>query len=232
MIINKIGFEHLLYGVNCQDFISDEKFKCVVDGCSEGKHSEVGAKLFINLFNQGYSIENVFLKLTEIFKTKEDIKDYLLFTILYISETETEFVVHECGDGFIIKEKINGDIEFEEINYQNMPPYFAYNYIDTCNLKKYKEGVSFNTYFFSKEEYSNIGIATDGLAYILNSQYKNQFIDLLKKRKSTGIKRLINQNHNYQFFIHSLSDEVINQIIPFDYKSMENNFKDDISIVF
>ena len=51
MLINKIGSEHIKYGINNQDFgYEDYVHKVVVDGCSEGKHSEVGAKLFCKMF--------------------------------------------------------------------------------------------------------------------------------------------------------------------------------------
>ena len=50
MVINKIGQQHIDYGTNCQDYgIEFDGMKVVCDGCSEGKHSEVGAKAFCHL---------------------------------------------------------------------------------------------------------------------------------------------------------------------------------------
>ena len=55
MFINKMGFEHKEYGVNCQDFgVETSKVKCVVDGCSEGLHSEIGSKLFCELLMEDF----------------------------------------------------------------------------------------------------------------------------------------------------------------------------------
>ena len=50
MLVNKIGYDHLSIGMNCQDYgfeLPDYKVKVVADGCSEGLHSEVGAKTIL-----------------------------------------------------------------------------------------------------------------------------------------------------------------------------------------
>ena len=45
MFVNKMGAQHLDYGKNCQDYgLEKDCLKVVCDGCSEGAHSEVGAK--------------------------------------------------------------------------------------------------------------------------------------------------------------------------------------------
>ena len=44
MLVNKIGYDHLSIGMNCQDYgfeLPDYKVKVVADGCSEGLHSGV-----------------------------------------------------------------------------------------------------------------------------------------------------------------------------------------------
>ena len=54
MVVNKIGAQHLDYGRNCQDCgLENETIKLVCDGCSEGEHSEVGAKAYCHLANKG-----------------------------------------------------------------------------------------------------------------------------------------------------------------------------------
>ncbi|MCX7747920.1 MAG: hypothetical protein N2645_13685 [Clostridia bacterium] len=232
MLINKIGFEHLLNGVNCQDYAFDkEGRKCVVDGCSEGLHSEVGAKLFIHLFRQGLEVDAVFERLLNLFPTHEQIKNYLLFTILYIEETEDEFVVFECGDGYIIKLRHNDAVEFQEIDYEGVSPYFAYNYMDKGKLLLYKEGVRFNRYRFSKKEYKAVGVGTDGIGYILKSQYVKDFEKCIRLRKAVLLKRLININHNYQYAVRILPRNLLQQYIPQGYVPSANNFKDDITLV-
>ena len=213
MVINKIGQQHIDYGVNCQDYgIVNNSFKLVCDGCSEGKHSEVGAKTFCHLFEQ--SILNVPDEAThqeyvseltrKIFneyllpaygQTAESIKNHLCFTIMVVHEKTDSFVVSYCGDGYIIKQKQSGDILFEEITDGEYPKYFVYNYVDKEHLSNYVDGVDFTTVAFSKEEYSNIGIASDGLRFIdKNPENRGEFIELLKNNKSVALKRLINKH--------------------------------------
>lgn len=68
MFVCKIGKHHLEYGQNCQDFgMVKGNRKMVCDGCSQGAHSEVGAKAFVHLTKQGYGLEKAFERLTEFF---------------------------------------------------------------------------------------------------------------------------------------------------------------------
>ena len=68
MFINKIGTEHLETGMNCQDYgFVGERSSYVCDGCSEGKHSEVGAKLFCYMMEERQiSIEWAFAKMIDL----------------------------------------------------------------------------------------------------------------------------------------------------------------------
>ncbi|HBY21228.1 MAG TPA: hypothetical protein DEG71_09545 [Clostridiales bacterium] len=199
MFINKIGFEHKETGLNCHDYgFINNKVKCIVDGCSEGLHSEVGSKLFCHLFNEGYSIDDIFNKIfATIDNTAQNIKNYLCFTILFIEETENSYVVNYCGDGYIIKQKQNDVIEFEKIDDGEYPKYYIYNYTDKKYLSHYKDGVEINQMTFLKSEHKNIGIATDGLRYIFGKEYENEFIELLEKGKESAIKRLINREYKH-----------------------------------
>jgi hypothetical protein len=198
MFINKIGHEHVTYRINNQDygFIKDN-VKCIVDGCSEGLHSDVGAKLFCELFQNESDINNIFNKIINLIgNTPTIIKNYLCFTILYIKEDRNNFYVYYCGDGYIIKQKHNKDIEFERIDNGEYPKYFAYNFLPEDKLLYYKNGVNFSYIIFSKLEYKNIGLATDGLRYIFNTEHEDKFIELLRKNKETSVKLFINKNHN------------------------------------
>lgn len=133
MFINKIGMEHLETGMNCQDYGFVEKIcSYVCDGCSEGKHSEVGAKTFCHLMEYGdlkyhtaKPIEAEFRKMVEIFgQTPETVRDFLCFTILTLAETENEFVVSYCGDGYIIFQDHDANITFEELSDGEYPKYY------------------------------------------------------------------------------------------------------------
>jgi hypothetical protein len=194
-----MGFDHKEMGINCQDFgFINETLKCVVDGCSEGLHSEVGAKLFCQLFKEGFPVYHIFQKmLTVIGAGPQNIRNYLCFTILTVSETENEFIVNYCGDGFIIKQTHGNSIEFVKLDDGEYPQYYAYNFIDKSFLKCYQGGVSFSRLVFSKAEYKKIGIATDGMRYIFNKDYETDFIDLLIKNKESAVKRLINRKHKH-----------------------------------
>lgn len=199
MIVNKIGAQHLDFGKNCQDFgIENEHRKLVCDGCSESEHSEVGAKAYCHLAELGYGTRQIFKKLTGIFgQSSESVRNYLCFTILDVVENEAAFQVSYCGDGYIILEDVLGNISFAELNDGEYPRYFAYNYCDASTLKHYKEGVDFYRKTFSKKKYKNIGVASDGLRYLIksqNPQLKAEFTELLKTGNAVKIKRFINRN--------------------------------------
>lgn len=211
MFINKIGMEHLESGMNCQDYGFDNgKFGCVCDGCSEGKHSEVGAKTYCHLVDKfSDSTYMAFDKMVGLFgKEPKYLRDYLSFTILEIYEAPNDFCVSYCGDGYIILQDHDGNITFEELSDGEYPKYYVYNYIEPQYLKHYKNGVSFSKKAFPKEKYAKVGIASDGLRYILQAdgELKQEFINCLKSGKELKTKLFINRNHKI--------------------------FKDDVTIVF
>lgn len=211
MFINKIGMEHLESGMNCQDYgFIGEHSSYVCDGCSEGKHSEVGAKLFCHLKETTlHDVNEIFSAMCNLIgETPKWKRDFMSFTILRLSETEVEFYVNYCGDGYIILQDHDGNITFEELSDGEYPKYYIYNYIPPEYLKHYKDGVSFSQKTYSKEEYAKVGIASDGLRYILQAdeELKQEFINCLKSGKELKTKLFINRNNKI--------------------------FKDDVTIVF
>ena len=209
MLLVKMGKEHKDGGINCQDFAIESKgFKMIVDGCSSCANSEVGAKLFCNLYpKSGYDVRRTFNVLRALYDSDEDLKNNLLFTINMVTEYEDHFEVATCGDGYIIKQRHDGSLEYESYDYDNMPPYYAYNLLyNKSSLSKYKDGVDFVRNIYLKSEYKNIGVSSDGLQYILNSSHKDEFEQILKSGKLLKLKLFINRNIN--------------------------EFKDDMSIVF
>lgn len=211
MFVNKIGQQHLEIGTNCQDYgFEGNGIKLVCDGCSEGLHTEVGAKAFCHLFGNGVGTYETFLKLISIFgQSSTSIKNFLCFTILYALLDEKDFFyVINCGDGYVILEDNDGNITFEELTDGEFPKYYAYNFCDPDTLKYYKEGVMLNYRTYEKEKYKNVGVVSDGLRFILNADedLKNEFIELLKQKNAVKVKRFINRNQKV--------------------------FKDDITIVF
>jgi hypothetical protein len=214
MFINKTGSYHLEYGLNNQDYgfnaesRFNTRFKLVVDGCSEGQHSEVGAKLFChdikrdsNYFNLILSpdktVSNVFTRILKFFGAvrvvSTIVKDYLCFTVLYVVENEFDFIVGYCGDGYIITEALDGTIKFNKIDNGDFPEYFAYRYITKEKLPESHRDVRFKTLSFSKSQYKNVGVATDGLRFIFDQEFYDEFADYLKLDKESAIKRLINR---------------------------------------
>lgn len=211
MFINKIGMEHLETGMNCQDYgFVGERSSYVCDGCSEGKHSEVGAKLFCHLKQRtDYDATDIFSMMIDVIGGNPNWKrDFLCFTILRLAECADCFTVSYCGDGYIILQDHDGNITFEELSDGEYPKYYIYNYIELEYLKHYKDGVSFSQKTYSKEKYAKVGIASDGLRYILQAdeELKQEFINCLKSGKELKTKLFINRNHKI--------------------------FKDDVTIVF
>ena len=208
MFINKIGQHHLELGENCQDFGKyqiwenlDEVHKLVCDGCSEGKHSEVGAKLYTLLNKHPKDLYEVFPRIINLIGDSSlVIKDYMCFTILDCRCFTDKFLVHYCGDGYIITEDIIGNIDFIKLDDGEYPKYFAYNYVaNKTTLMHYREGVFFSQMEFSISDYSNVGVASDGIRYILNCEdenLKNEFISILKENKEVKMKRFINKHQS------------------------------------
>jgi serine/threonine protein phosphatase PrpC len=73
----------------------------------------------------------------------------------------------------------------------------VYNYTDKKYLSHYTEGVEISQKIFNKSDYKNIGLATDGLRYIFDKEYEQEFIRLLEQNKESAIKRLINREHKH-----------------------------------
>ena len=217
-----MGSDHNFANINNHDFAFNVlNMKVVTDGCGSGKHSEVGTRIFAQLFarkakeyyDNGEAINesNFIAVIDEIFRQMLNLctdisfifQNYC-FTILICFEFENEFVVYSCGDGYIIKEDTSG-ITFEQLDDGEYPCYYIYNFIeDKSALTEYKDGVSFKVTRFSKAEYQNVGVATDGLRYYENliDIEKNKLMELLRNGKGPQIEKLINRNNNKNEMFH------------------------------
>jgi len=72
MIITSQGFGHFTQGFNNQDFgIETSRMLLILDGCSGAKYSEVGTRLFAQLFSRKEDADN----LENFEKVKEEIKE-------------------------------------------------------------------------------------------------------------------------------------------------------------
>ena len=181
IVVSKIGSDHGFQGVNRQDFgIIFNNVKLSLDGCSSGKFSEIGVGLFAQALSKrnditaatfDHVVYEEMRRLTEgLSFTDNDLFENFCFTILAAIETESEFVVFSCGDGYIFAITTENELEIIDVDcgYNNYPPYFVYNLMNPNSLSDYKDGVRFNVHHFSKDEYSNVGVGSDGYRFVEN----------------------------------------------------------------
>lgn len=213
--ISKMGSDHKFENKNNQDFTFNIlNMKVVLDGCGMGKHSEVGVRLFSQLFareckaymdrgedinenNFRIVVDIVFSKMIALCSDISFIFQNYCFTILVCFEHEEEFVVLSAGDGYIITEDENG-ITFEVLDDGEYPAYYVYNFVQPKSaLKEYQEGVSFKEHRYSKENFVNVGVASDGLRFFENllDVEKIKFMNFLHEGKGSQLEILINRNN-------------------------------------
>jgi hypothetical protein len=158
----------------------------VLDGCSGCKYSEVGTRLFAQIFlrkeecdnlkkfedNVKDSFNDIISMMEKSYSKREDfennfIMDNLLFTIIACFETKDAFIVKLFGDGYLIAQNKRGCLSYMKFSYGKYPPYYAYKYCQNIvsqyiDLSAYND-YGFKTFHFDKEEFSNIAIASDGI---------------------------------------------------------------------
>lgn len=209
MIISFQGIGHYTKGINNQDFgIETPNMLLILDGCSDCRFSEIGTRLFAQFFSRKEDCDSVELFEKNAKKVFEDIlklvKPYyhdqeefimnnLLFTIFACFETEDKFIVKYFGDGYILTKNKAGCLSYIRLTYGKTPPYLAYRY---CPSFKDNYGkFDFKTIEFSKDDFSNVGIGTDGIApfakRIVTDADKYWFSE-----NETALKAVINHNRS------------------------------------
>jgi len=214
MLICRQGNGHYLGGTNNQDYCYAEKnLKIIADGCSQGTCSEVGTRLFCQLFSTlkerfdindfEKNVEKIFSKIIHLYseassdEMAEFISNNMFFTILACFELEDKFVVKYIGDGYIITVNTNNNISYIRLNYGKFPPYFAYNILQT---KAYEQTLKFKTFEFDKKYFKNVGLATDGIAPIVEKKIADDVTPiLLGKDSKYSIEGIIKSNQNSFF---------------------------------
>lgn len=209
IVVSKIGADHSFQGINRQDFgIMFNNVKLSLDGCSSGKFSEIGVGLFAQALSKRNDItaatfdhvvyEEMRRLIDGLGFTDRDLFENFCFTILAVVETESEFVVFSCGDGYIFTISNAGQLKIINIDagYDNYPPYFIYNLINPESLSGYKDGVRFVIHRFSKDEYANVGVGSDGYRFVdnLNNIDRVKLEDALLAGKPGRIGQIINRN--------------------------------------
>lgn len=208
MVINLQGLRHYSENMNNQDFfVEKENMKLVLDGCSSAKFSELGTRLFCQLFLTNNECNNVdkfeenvektFEKLIEQLRVwypeQENLEDFifnnLLFTILGCFKTEDEYIVKAFGDGFIVTQNILDQISYIRLSYGRTPPYYAYKYCDIENksIKEYK----FKTFYFKRKIFKKVGVSTDGISPIAERNLKDFDNMIIKNAKDAACEMLI-----------------------------------------
>ncbi len=207
------GDSHYADGLNNQDFCYMEKnLKMITDGCSAGKYSEVGTRLFAQIFSRLNSrldvnkfesnVEKAFSKICSLSsgspeEKAEFIKENMLFTIIACFELEDKFVVKFIGDGYLITINKNDMVSYTRLFYGKLPPYYAYNKIST---KTYKEKLKFKTLVFPKEDFKLVGIASDGLAPIAEKKIDENFDALILGTETKYTLEGVIRSHQNKFF--------------------------------
>lgn len=215
MNVLKTGYSHKEGSINCQDATGEYGgiFKVVCDGCSEGKHTEIGAKLFCKLIVDKYKnftekgkkyidIPSLMMTVMDelvrlVGDNPEDIRDYLSFTALVIEKDldSGSAWVNYCGDGYIIIKKDN-EISFRKLDCGKYPKYLSYNYVDGSRMAEYKDGVSIETIQFNGID--EIGVASDGIRFIADledgNELKEEFKNILLSGKDMKMKLFFNRN--------------------------------------
>lgn len=213
MIISSQGFGHFTRGINNQDFgIESSRALILLDGCSGAKYSEVGTRLFAQLFSRREewdrvetfeeNVKNIF---DDIIKTmgryypvrkdleEEFIMENLLFTITACFETEDKYIVKLFGDGYVITQNNRDLISYMKYSYGKCPPYFAYKY---CNFKDVSfKDYKFKTFIFDKKIFPKIAIATDGIMPIVKGDIGE--IDIFKEHQVLIKMRIDNQKTSF-----------------------------------
>lgn len=220
MIINSQGFGHFMDGLNNQDFgIESSRMLLILDGCSGAKYSEIGTRLFTQLFlrKEEYdnldkfeeNVKSVFETIIKMAKPsypnekelqEEFIMENLLFTIIACFELEDKFVIKMFGDGYILTINNQNCLSYCAYKYGKYPPYYAYKYCDFIELEHFD---NFKTFEFSKKDFKNIGIASDGI------------VPIVKGEVEIADTAIINNNQ---------------QLLDFTIKKQRQIFYDDITI--
>jgi len=193
------GRDHILVNKNNQDAscVRADKEKIVVvvcDGCSEGRHSEVGAKIGASLIAE--EIKKVALNTGQLYSKNfwEEVRrntlarirclavdmggsflrvisDYFLFTVIGFVLTKENFFLFSIGDGFA---QVNDESIMLGPFPGNEPPYLAYALLGSSLTKKDPMQLKFKLVKTTKQEQINsIIIGSDGIEYLIEARDKN-----------------------------------------------------------
>jgi hypothetical protein len=195
------GRDHRVSGKNNHDAVSclinDEAIIAIVcDGCSSGKHSEVGAKLGAQLiattlcqyiYKIGESInlltpeqpfpywervrQDVLAQLRVLANAmgsslSQTVNEYFLFTVVGLLVLPNYTSVFSIGDGVFV---INGEVNTIGPFPNNAPPYLAYGLTGSSLAEEQAQLLDFQIHrAFPNQEIDSIMIGTDGVCDLAN----------------------------------------------------------------
>ena len=248
MLINFQGFDHFLNHVNNQDFFYEtSRMLLVLDGCSSAKYSEVGTRLFTQLFSrkeENDSVEKFESNVKEVFEDiiemmrkyypdpetleRDFIMENMLFTIIACFNCEDKFIVKMFGDGYIITQNKMNHLSYMKFSYGKYPPYFAYKYCTTLDIFK-DHGVK--TFEFDKKMFKSVGIASDGILPIVKGSA--QIDHYIVKKDKIGLEmaiKLQNQAFADDVTIAIFEDTEPNTSASTGKNAIEESFNIDMEI--
>lgn len=237
LALSKMGSDHKAIGMNNQDYavlIPEYKRAFLGDGCSSSPHPEVGLKLYAFLLQNRYiewpfdkTVEerisylafNFYTSLLDCFPPRfenQALQEFCLFTILFLSEFESDFSVDHIGDGFVILQTKDNKIEYvklEDSVWDEEKKEFVTNYLATQfynNNSKFEKHFGFKTITFKKEEYKKTGLSSDGLRYLLDDKYKKEkeeFESILLNEDWDDIKKRLKITLFVNMYPHIFKDD-------------------------
>ena len=200
-----------------QDYAVSTNIALVLDGCGSGQYSEYGSRRIgeiirknsakLNEKNFEYFVNRIMRKVLITDSNEDNFNSRYQFTIVACLETEKNFIIMTAGDGYIVTiDKLN-NIKYMQvdnnINIANgdAPGYIAYNL--NPNSDMYNSNIYFKKMFFAKSKYSRVYVASDGLRFILNTNFpkeeKAKFEEALILGNSKEIEIVLQNNRNKIF---------------------------------
>jgi len=192
-----LGSNHKWDEKNNQDAfhcLIDDKYTIAVvcDGCSEGKHSEIGARIgsmivannirqaldesyIYNLALSGARITalqdlKAVIRTMSTEHTSQLVNDYFLFTVVGVIISEHTTMVFSLGDGAYA---LNGKITRLGPFPNNAPPYLAYGGLVESSIQD-EQLVRFQVYeLLETRQVESIMIGTDGIIDFINAENQN-----------------------------------------------------------
>lgn len=245
----KIGHYHKQQDRNCQDHCCyDVVNNCIIgvvsDGCSDGKHSEVGAKLISeqilwmlrkNVCSSNFDIDYLFWPLqnylfhmvnsriaSNLYLLSDEevatiLREYFSATILGLIIKDDYGLIFNVGDGIWCLNSDNCQ-DINHIDQNNTPNYFSH----ACVRNPEKFGLSapyipknFNCHFFNPNEYDKIMIATDGFI-THNTDLLNLHGQQWDKRGNFGLAKWMNMKYREGYFYDDCAIITVEKQIKLD----------------